>query len=425
MNPLYNIGINAFATGARVASHRSPKIKKMLIGQRDTLTDLKHRRLALAPDGFDVWFHAASLGEFEQARPIIERLRRDAPSKKILLTFFSPSGYEIRKNYDKVDCVAYLPFDKPDLVSQFLDAAKPKMAIFAKYEFWGNYLQQLSESKVPTYIISSIFRPKQRFFRPWGGMFRKMLECYTHLYVQDDASRRLLNNIGITNVTVAGDTRFDRVTDIMASAHNVTEVETFVKSSPFTLIVGSSWQPDEAIYIPWLKDHPDVKSIIAPHEFDDQRLNSLRHQLGDDKTILLSEIKAKGAVNLDKVNYLIIDCFGLLSSIYRYADAAVIGGGFGAGIHNLNEAAVYAIPVLFGPNHKKFKEAGELIARGGGFTFANATEFNSLMDHLLTDTDARSEAGYAAGQYIKDSIGASDLIYADIFGRKHKSRKSL
>ena len=424
MNPLYNLGIKAFATGARIASKRSPKIKKMLAGQRNTLAGLKKCRSSVAPDGFDVWFHAASLGEFEQARPIIERLRRDYPEKKILLTFFSPSGYEIRHNYDKVDCVAYLPFDSPRLVSQFLDDAKPKMAIFAKYEFWGNYLQQLHHAGIPTYIISSIFRPKQRFFRPWGGMFRKMLECYNHIYVQDDASRKLLNSISINNVTVAGDTRFDRVTDIMATAHDVAEIESFVKASPFTLIVGSSWQPDEAIYIPWLKDHPDVKAIVAPHEFDHDRLAALRQQLGEDKTKLLSEIKGKPSENLDDIKYLIIDCFGLLSSIYRYGDVAIIGGGFGAGIHNLNEAAVYGIPVLFGPNHKKFKEAGELLARGGGFTFAGANEFSSLMDNLFTDTNARIKAGNAAGQYIKDSVGASDIIYSDIFKSQQSSSQT-
>ena len=424
MNPLYNFGIHAFAAGARLAANRSPKIKKMIDGQRMTLADLKHRRMSVAPDGFDVWFHAASLGEFEQARPIIERLRRNQPEKKLLLTFFSPSGYDIRHNYDKVDCVAYLPFDTPRLVARFIEAAKPKMAIFSKYEFWGNYLEQLRRAGIPTYIISSIFRPKQRFFRPWGGMFRKMLQCYTHLYVQDDASRSLLGSIGVDNVTVAGDTRFDRVTDILASARDVAEIESFVKSSPFTLIVGSSWQPDEDIYIPWLKNHPDVKAIIAPHEFNNQRLDTLRKQLGESSTLLLSEIKDNKTDNLDNVKYLIIDCFGLLSSIYRYGDAAIIGGGFGAGIHNLNEAAVYSIPVLFGPNHKKFKEAHELLARGGGFTFADSNEFNAVMDNLYSDRDFLRAAGQAAGKYIKDSIGASDIIYSDIFGKQYNSKQT-
>ena len=418
MNPLYNFGIQAFALGAKIASLRSEKISKMMRGQHETLAGLKHRRLTVAPDGFDVWFHAASLGEFEQARPIIERLRRNHPEKKLLLTFFSPSGYEIRSNYDKVDCVAYLPFDTPARVKRFLDAAKPKMAIFAKYEFWGNYLMQLKESGVPTYIISSIFRQGQRFFKPWGGMFRKMLRCYEHLYVQDSTSEALLACIGIENVTVAGDTRFDRVSDILSQAKSVAEIERFVSDSPFTMIAGSSWQPDEEIYIPWLKGHPEVKAIIAPHEFDHARLESLRHRLGNAKTRLLSEIRGNSDSLDSNVRYVIIDCFGLLSSLYRYGSVAVIGGGFGGGIHNLNEAAVYGIPVVFGPNHKKFKEAHELIKLGGGFTYCNASEFNAAMNRLYNDPSDRKAAGKAAGKYIRDSIGASDIIYNDIFGNE-------
>ncbi len=389
----------------------------MLRGQDETLAGLRHKRMKVAPEGFDVWFHAASLGEFEQARPIIERLKKHNPAIKILLTFFSPSGYEIRSNYDKVDAVAYLPFDTPRRVSRFLDAAAPKMAIFAKYEFWGNYLSQLHKAGIPTYIISSIFRPRQRFFRPWGGMFRKMLRCYTHLYVQDENSKKLLDRIGINNVTAAGDTRFDRVTDILAQAHRVPEIESFVSASRFTLIAGSSWPLDEEIFIPWLKGHPEVRAIIAPHEFDHARLESLRHRLGNGKTRLLSEIKGEHPSNPvnDNVRYIIVDCFGLLSSLYRYGDAAVIGGGFGAGIHNLNEAAVYGIPVLFGPNHKKFKEASELLRLGGGYTFSNASEFNAEMNTLLNDPKSRAAAGTAAGRYISDSIGASDRIYSDIF----------
>lgn len=420
MNPLYNFGIGAFAFGAKIAALRSPKVSRMLRGQEETLAGLRHKRMEVAPGGFDVWFHAASLGEFEQARPIIERIKRHRPETTVLLTFFSPSGYEIRSNYDKADAVAYLPFDRPALVSSFLEAASPKMAIFAKYEFWGNYLEQLRKAGVPTYIISSIFRPRQRFFRPWGGMFRKMLRCYTRLYVQDEPSKRLLEGIGIKNVTVAGDTRFDRVTDILAQAHEVPEIDSFTSQSRFTLIAGSSWPQDEEIFIPWLKGHPEVRAIIAPHEFDHARLESLRHRLGNGKTRLLSEIKGEHPSNPinDNVRYIIIDCFGLLSSLYRYGDAAVIGGGFGAGIHNLNEAAVYGIPVMFGPKHKKFKEAYELQRRGGGFTFANASEFNACMSSLFNDARLRGNAGKAAGDYIRESVGASDIIFNDIFGIK-------
>lgn len=414
MNPLYSFGIHCFAVGAKIASLRSEKIKKMLQGQEDTLAVLKSCREQIAPEGFDVWFHAASLGEFEQARPIIERLRRKDSQMKILLTFFSPSGYEVRSNYDKVDCVAYLPFDTPGRVKRFIDATKPKMAIFAKYEFWGNYLEQLHKAGIPIYIISSIFRPGQRFFRPWGGMFRDMLRCYTHLYVQDEQSVDLLNSVGLNNVTAAGDTRFDRVTDILSQAKEVDEIKSFVEDSPFTLIAGSSWPQDEAFYIPWLKRHSDVKAIIAPHEFDKARLEQLRSQLGVNDTCFLSEIKQDGS-GLKPFKYLIIDCFGLLSSIYRYGDAALIGGGFGAGIHNINEAAVYGIPVIFGPVHHKFREASELIRLGGGFTFADQAQLDAILDKLNGDTDARKKAGDVAGRFIADNIGASDIIFNDIF----------
>lgn len=420
MNPLYNFGIHALSFGAHVAAARSPKIKRMLLGQKETLGGLRHRRAEVAPDGFDVWFHAASLGEFEQARPIIERIRREMPSMKIVLTFFSPSGYEIRRNYNKVDCVAYLPFDTPRRVEAFIDAAKPKMAIFAKYEFWGNYLTRLHDLGIPTYIISAIFRPGQRFFRPWGGMFRRMLKCYTRLYVQDNTSEQLLANIGIDNVTVAGDTRFDRVTDILAQAHEIAEIGQFVSATAFTLVAGSSWPQDEDIYIPWLKTHPDVKAIIAPHEFDRARLEALRHRLGSKKTRLLSEIRGEHPSNpLDETTrYVIVDCFGLLSSLYHYGNAAVIGGGFGAGIHNLNEAAVYGIPVLFGPNHAKFREASQLLKIGGGFSFCDTTRFNALMNTLINDKNALQTAGNAAAKYIRDSVGASDIIFRDIFCNK-------
>lgn len=417
MNPLYNLGLHLFAFAARLTSLKSPKVKKMIAGQRQSIDKIRQARATSAPDGFDLWFHAASLGEFEQARPIIERVRTQYPEKKLLLTFFSPSGYEVRHKYDKVDCVAYLPFDTPRRVKRFLKAASPKMAIFAKYEFWGNYLEKLHNTGTPTFIISAIFRPNQRFFKKWGGMFRKMLQSYTHLYVQDEASQDLLNSIGIENVTVAGDTRFDRVTDILKAAKDIPVVEAFVDKSRFTLIAGSSWPADEEFYIPWLKSHPEVKAIIAPHEYDASRLETLRQQLGTSKTRFLSETQDKTVdkASFDSIRYLIIDCFGLLSSIYRYGDAAIIGGGFGAGIHNLNEAAVYGIPVIFGPNHKKFKEASALIARRGGFSFTNQAEFNAIMNLMTCDPTALKNSGEAAGRYISESIGASDKIYNDLF----------
>lgn len=414
MNPLYNTAIYLYKAIARLAAIRSPKVKEMLAGQAVTLRTLSDTRRRVAPGGYDLWIHAASLGEFEQGRPLMERLRREHPEKKILLTFFSPSGYRVRHNYAGADTVAYLPFDTPATVEAFLDAAAPRMAVFVKYEFWGNYLEQLRRRAVPTYIISAIFRPRQRFFRRGGGIFRRMLGNFTHIYVQDERSRRLLESVGVNNVTVAGDTRFDRVTDIRTAAKDVPAVAAFVKDAPFTMVVGSSWQPDEDLYIPWLKSHPAVKAVIAPHEFDDARLKHLKSRLGDGAR-LLSEIKSGADLRGDETA-IIVDCFGLLSSLYRYGTAAWVGGGFGAGLHNINEAAVYGIPVVFGPNNSKFKEAADLKTCGGGFEVTDATSAAAVLDRFLTDSDALSAAGRAAGDYIGANIGATDKIYPDLFG---------
>ena len=280
-----------------------------------------------------------------------------------------------------------------------------------KYEFWGNYLQQLSRRNIPTYIISSIFRPGQIFFRPWGGMFRRMLDCFTRIYVQDEPSRHLLASIGVHDVTVAGDTRFDRVTDILASCKPFPVAERFAASSPFTMIIGSSWQPDEEIVIPYFNSHPGMKLIIAPHEFDETRLKSIIGRISR-PTVLYSKATEADVASAD---CLIIDCFGILSSCYRYATAAYIGGGFGAGIHNLNEAAVYGIPVIFGPRHEKFKEAHDLIECGGGFSITGNDDFNKLADRLTADPQFLAASGKAAGNYIKQHLGATRRIYNEIF----------
>lgn len=406
MNPLYNVSIALYSLGANVAALRSTKAEQMTAGQKETLRTLKDVREKVAPDGFDVWIHAASLGEFEQGRPIIERLRREYPDKKILLTFFSPSGYNVRKNYPNVDAVAYLPFDTPSNVRKFLDAALPKTAIFVKYEFWGNYLEGLKARNIPIYIISAIFRSSQPFFKPWGGLFRKMLRCFNNIYVQDANSRDLLSGIGIENVTVTGDTRFDRVTDILRSAKQIPEIEKFADGS-LVIVAGSTWPPDEDILIPWLNSHPDVKAIVAPHEFDESRLRALESRIGEG-VMRLSDIQSAKA-DSSKARVVLVDCFGLLSSLYRYGQIAYVGGGYGAGIHNINEAAVYGIPVVFGPRHHKFKEAADLIALGAAFDSPDS------LDRLYSDTDFRKEAGRKAGQYIRDNIGASDLIYNDLF----------
>lgn len=415
MNPLYNTGIRLYGFAARLASLKSRKVKTMLRGQRVTrkITDSD-----IPGGGFDIWFHVASLGEFEQARPVIEKLKQTRPELKILLSFFSPSGYEVRKNYPLVDKVVYLPFDTPRNVKRFLDVMKPGMAVFVKYEFWGNFLEQLSKRSIPTYLISAIFRPEQRFFRKGGGMFRKMLYKFKRIYVQDERSRELLSDIGVTNVEIVGDTRFDRVHDIMLSGKDVDGIETFRNGAEFTIVFGSSWGADETVYSGWLKNHKNVKAIIAPHEFNHARLVAMIKTFGKDETMLYSDYQTlvsngkreEAERKIAQAHYLIIDCFGLLSRIYRHGDIAYIGGGFGVGIHNINEAAVYGIPVIFGPRYRKFKEAKDLIELKGGFTVDSEAGFNSLIDKLLSDNILLEKSGKTAGNYIRASLGATSKI---------------
>lgn len=422
MNLLYNTAISLYGAAAQLVSLRSRKVRKMLQGQHRT-PEMLRRKLAGKPGA--VWFHASSLGEFEQGRPMIERLRREHPEVPILLSFFSPSGFEVRKNYPYVDAVVYLPFDTPRRVRKFLDIVRPSMAIFIKYEFWGNYLEELHKRGIPTYLISSIFRPGQRFFRKGGGLFRRMLGCFTHLYVQDERSRRLLRVIDVKNVTVAGDTRFDRVTDVMRSSVEIPGFPGFAPRTRLKFIAGSSWEADEEIYVPWLNAHSEIGFIIAPHEFNETRLEALRNRFASKTVLLLSEwihiLKESERGNipppawLSGIRGIIVDSFGKLSSLYRFADIAYIGGGFGAGIHNLNEAAVYGIPVVFGPNHEKFKEASDLITCGGGFSVASSSEFGATIDTLVNSPEEIRRAGDAAGKYIRDNLGATDRIYSEIF----------
>lgn len=409
MNLLYNIAMAATGWGMHLASPWHHKARLTVQGQARTVPYLKE---TLDPDGGYIWIHAASLGEFEQGRPLIEKIREEQPDAKILLSFYSPSGYEVRKNYDKVDAVCYMPVDTPGRVKKFLDVVKPKMAIFVKYEFWGNFLEQLKQRNVPTYIISSIFRPNQSFFKPWGSMFSKMLGCFTHLYVQDDESRELLHGIGIDNVTVCGDTRLDRVLQIKAQAKEFPEIAVMTSGDKLTLVMGSSWQPDEDIIIPYFNSHPEMKLIIAPHEFDESRLDAMMARI---KRPVARYTKLDQVDDPSQLDCMIIDCFGILSSLYRYGDVAYVGGGFGSGIHNVPEAAVYGIPVIFGPRHEKFREALELKECGGGFAINNASQCNDILDRLLGDANALKQAGSAASNYITTHTGATERIYIELF----------
>ena len=410
MTPFYDFAIHLYSLGVKIASLRHEKARKIIDGQAVTMQRLKKE---LSPEGGYIWIHAASLGEFEQGRPLIEMIRRNHPDAKILLTFFSPSGYEVRHNFPLVDAVVYLPFDTKKNVRQFLDTVKPRMAIFVKYEFWGNYLNELSRRSIPTYIISAIFRKSQPFFKPWGGEFRKMLTYFTHIYVQDEGSRELLAGIGIKNVTVAGDTRFDRVTDIMESCVEIPQAAALTRDASLTIVAGSTWPPDESNLLPCFNAHPGMKLIIAPHEVNEERIAAIESQLNRPSCRLSTATPEEAA----KCDCIIVDCYGKLSSAYRYGNIAYIGGGFGVGIHNLNEAAVYDIPVIFGPHYHKFKEARDLIKCKGGFSFSNKEEFDAIIEPIVNDKKLREQYGKNAGNYVKENLGATRIIYADIVGR--------
>lgn len=405
----YNTGIRCYRAAVAIASLRNRKARLMRRGHRKVWGILDEK---LRKGEKYVWIHTSSLGEFEQGRPLIEMIKRERPDLKVVLSFFSPSGYEVRKNFPLADAVVYLPFDTPANVRRFLDMVNPVAAVFVKYEFWRNYLLELRRRGVPTYLISAVFRPKQLFFRPGGEWYRNLLFCFKEIYVQNLGSRLLLDGIGVSHVKVAGDTRFDRVTDIMRGSRDLPLLERFCRDSSFVFMAGSSWQADEAVYAEWLQNNPGVKAVIAPHEFDAARVEKLKRLFGS--AVAWTEAEKDPSL-LEGKRVLVMDCFGLLSSAYRYATVAYIGGGFGAGIHNLNEAAVYGIPVLFGPNNRKFIEAKELMQCGGGFEVSDSAELGDRMNKLLGDKVMLASAGDAARAYIESKLGATEKIFGDIF----------
>lgn len=404
---MYNFAISAFASLMRLIAPFHKKAGKMVHGHKDTWHML-HKKII--SDAAYVWFHVASLGEFEQARPLIEGVKRSYPHYKILLSFFSPSGYEVRKEYPLADIVCYLPFDTKQNAERFVKMVNPRIVIFVKYEFWYNFIHTCYRHDIPVYLVSAIFRKGQVFFKKNWGNYGKMLQLYSGIFVQDNDSKKLLDLHGIKNVTVTGDTRFDRVLEIKKQAKQHRIIEQFIKNTNVVFIAGSSWEADEDIFIKYFNTHPEIKLIIAPHEIHASHLEEIETKL-QRSNIRYTLANEK---NIQENDCLIIDCFGLLSSIYRYGDIAYIGGGFGAGIHNLPEAAVYGMPVIFGPNYQKFREAHELITEGGGFSISTESEFNDKMNTLLSDKTSRFEAGERAKEYIRKNAGATQKIMDNI-----------
>ena len=451
---MYNIAIYIYLIGVAIGSLFNKKIKKMWRGEREAVDLLKEK---VDPTAKYVWFHAASLGEFEQGRPLIEQLRATHPEYKILLTFFSPSGYEVRKNYEGADIVCYLPLDTIRNARRFLRAVHPVMAFFIKYEFWYNYLHILRHRGVPVYSVSSIFRPGQVFFKWYGRNYAKVLRCITHFFVQNEVSLKLLKGIGIDEATVVGDTRFDRVLQIKEQSKELPIVEAFKGINGKgeackedlaedackedlaedackgalsedackgdlsengckgckVFVAGSSWQPDEDIFIRFFNDHPDWKLIIAPHVIGEDHLAYILDKL-QMKAVRYTQATEQSAA---EARCLIIDCFGLLSTIYRYGEIAYVGGGFGVGIHNVPEAAVWGVPVLFGPNNKRFQEAQDLLACKGSFEVTDYDSFNTIISRLISDDKFRHQCGEASANYVKSRSGATDIIMKSVVGK--------
>ena len=399
---LYNIAIHFYLLGVAIASLFNEKVRKMWRGERAAFNVLKQK---VDPEARYVWFHAASLGEFEQGRPIMERLRREHPEYKILLTFFSPSGYEVRKNYEGADIICYLPLDTPINAIRFLRLVRPVMAYFIKYEFWYNYLHILKYRHVPAYSVSSIFRPDQIFFKWYAKKYAGVLHCITHFFVQNEQSKELLAKIGITDVTISGDTRFDRVLQIMEQSKHLPIVEAF-KQDHHVFVAGSSWSPDEDIFIRFFNEHPEWKLIIAPHVIGNDHLQQILSKLNR-KTVRYTEATTETAA---EAQCLIIDCFGLLSSIYHYGEVAYVGGGFGVGIHNVLEAAVWNVPVFFGPNNKRFQEAQQLLASGGGVEITDYDSFATAMLRFMSAPEWLRQCGNKAGEYVKSKAGATNIV---------------
>ncbi len=408
---IYNLIIYIYLLGVAIYSRFNEKVRKMWRGERAAFNVLKEK---VDPAAKYVWFHAASLGEFEQGRPLMEQLRRDHPDYKILLTFFSPSGYEVRKNYQGADIICYLPLDTPINAIRFLRLVRPVMAFFIKYEFWYNYLHILKHRHVPVYSVSSIFRPDQVFFRWYGRQYGRVLNCFTHFFVQNEVSRELLGNIGINCVSVVGDTRFDRVLQIKEQAKQLPIVEAFANNNK-VFVAGSSWPPDEDIFIRYFNEHQEWKLIIAPHVIGEDHLQQIIGKLDGRKVVRYTEAE-KASDALSSYDVLIIDCFGLLSSIYHYGSVAYVGGGFGVGIHNLLEAAVWDVPVFFGPNNQRFQEA-QGLKQSGGLEITDYDSFSGQMNRLSADANYLDEQGRLAGQYVKSRSGATSKVLSAVASR--------
>ena len=406
MKLIYNLGILVYTAIAYLVSPFNEKARLWVKGRKGWQDKVAGK---IKPEDKNIWFHCASLGEFEQGKPLIEALKKERPDLKIVLTFFSPSGYEIRKNYQEADVICYLPVDTPCNAKKFIDLVNPVFVIFVKYEFWNNYISTLYKKGIPLYLVSGIFRPGQHFFRWYGSFFRKMLFKFDSIFVQDEKSLDLLKGIGIKNAVTAGDTRFDRVIQIAGNAMEIPLIERF-RGNEKMFLAGSSWKPDEEIITEYINRYPErMKWVFAPHEIDKSNIERIEKLL-EVKTVRFSQYTGE----LTDARVLIIDNIGMLSSAYRYAYIAAIGGGFGKGIHNILEPACWSIPVMFGPNHRKFREALDLINETGAKSYNSFSSFSDILDKWLMDDGIYLKSAKSAGNYVNRNTGATKIIMKKI-----------
>ncbi len=406
MRIIYTLGIRLYLIIIRIVSPFNSRARKLVRGRRWLFRNMERE---LPPDGPYFWFHCASLGEFEQGRPLIELLRREDPSAKILLTFYSPSGYEVRKNYEGADYIFYLPADTPYNVRRFLNLVKPKAVFFIKYEFWFNFLNEIGRKKIPAFLVSGIFREDQYFFKWYGSWFRKKLKTFNRFYLQDKASEQLLEQFDLRNTLVTGDTRFDRVLEIASESRELPLAEAF-RGEKKLIVCGSTWEEDLQLLLGLNLANTSYKLLIAPHEIDEEKVGSAVAAF-EDKYRVITWSGANKA-NVKDADVLIVDNIGMLSSLYRYGSIAFIGGGFGNGIHNILEAAVCGLPVLFGPNYQKFSEANELITAGGAFCVNDSQEIAKVFA-MLSDPDVMKIASEVSRNYVRKKSGATGRIYKD------------
>jgi 3-deoxy-D-manno-octulosonic-acid transferase len=408
MLSLYTLTVQIANFLLKIIALFSPKMKLFVDGRKTVFKTLKEK---IKSNDKTIWFHAASLGEYEQGLPVIEKIKQKYPNHKIIVTFFSPSGYEVRKNNTVADATVYLPLDTPKNAKQFLELVHPELVFFIKYEFWINYLHQLKKEQIPTYLISGIFREKQLFFKWYGGFYRKALDTFTHFFVQNENSKKLITQLGKTNVTVSGDTRFDRVVTILEKDNTLDFIAQF-KNNETTVVIGSSWPKDESLLVTYINDSPhDVKFIIAPHNIKPEQILQLQNSITK-KTVLFS---AKENKDLSQYEVFIIDTIGILTKIYSYGDIAYIGGGFGnPGVHNLLEPATFGIPIIIGPNYTHFDEAIKLVENKGCISINDYKELEIAFSLLINDTETRKEKGKICTEFVQKNKGATDCILDQI-----------